>query len=262
MTKPYKITQLDALEYLQTLPDESVDLIVTDPPYESLEKWRKVGTTTRLKHSKGSSNDWFHVFPNDRLEAMLTEFQRVMKKNSHLYIHCDETTRDVMRPMFDRVGLKFWKSLVWGKVSIGMGYHWRATYEFILFAEKGKRNLNNKGLPDIFTIKRLKGPQYYPTQKPLELVRMLVENSSKPGDIVMDPFMGAGTVGVAALKTGRIFWGSDIDEKAVQRARERLVKERDRQRAKAIETAAVEPQNGTTTDEVVAAAEPYSKIQH
>ena len=256
VTKPYKIVQLDAIEYMRTIPDKSVDLILTDPPYESLEKWRNIGTTTRLKKSKGSSNEWFHVFPNDRLEAFLVESKRIMKKNAHLYIHCDETTRDVLRPLIDKVGLKFWKSLVWHKMAIGMGYHWRATYEFILFIEKGKKKLNMLGLPDIFRIKRLKGPQYYPTQKPLELAKMIVENSTKEGDIVLDPFMGSGTTGVAAVKTGRIFWGCDMDEKAFQRSQERLRKEIERQKAKALETAAVEPEAAVDVEA------PTSEVSH
>lgn len=222
--KPYKITKMDAIEYLKTLPDCSVDLVVMDPPYESLEKWRNIGTTTRLKNSKGSSNEWFHVMPNSRLPELIAECKRVMKKGSHIYIHCDETTADVLKPIIRAAGLKFWKSLVWHKMAIGMGYHWRATYEFILFAEKGKRKLNMLGLADIFRIKRLKGPQYYPTQKPEKLARMLVENSSNPGDVVLDPFMGAGTTGAAAVRTGRIFWGCDIDDKAYAWTKDRLDK--------------------------------------
>ncbi|MCZ8659771.1 site-specific DNA-methyltransferase, partial [Escherichia albertii] len=60
------LNQLDAVEWLKTLPSGSVDLFVTDPPYESLEKHRKIGTTTRLKVSKSSSNEWFAIFPNSR----------------------------------------------------------------------------------------------------------------------------------------------------------------------------------------------------
>ena len=58
-----QLAQLDAVQWLQTLPSDSLDLLVTDPPYESLEKHRAVGTTTRLKVSAGSSNPWFTVFP-------------------------------------------------------------------------------------------------------------------------------------------------------------------------------------------------------
>ena len=62
-TPTFRLTQLDAVEWLRSLDGESVDLVITDPPYESLEKHRAVGTTTRLKHSKASSNDWFRIFP-------------------------------------------------------------------------------------------------------------------------------------------------------------------------------------------------------
>jgi site-specific DNA-methyltransferase (adenine-specific) len=68
MTIPvaFQLACADAVAWLRDLPSESVDLVVTDPAYESLEKHRAIGTTTRLKHSKASSNDWFTIFPNNR----------------------------------------------------------------------------------------------------------------------------------------------------------------------------------------------------
>ncbi|WP_370554153.1 hypothetical protein [Edwardsiella tarda] len=74
------LAQLDAVEWLKTLPSGSVDLFVTDPPYESLEKYRRIGTTTRLKISNASSNQWFDIFPNSRFEELLNEMYRVLKK--------------------------------------------------------------------------------------------------------------------------------------------------------------------------------------
>jgi len=71
MDRPtFHLAQGDAVDWLRSLPAESVDLAVTDPPYESLEKHRAIGTTTRLKHSKASSNDWFRVFPNGGLKLL------------------------------------------------------------------------------------------------------------------------------------------------------------------------------------------------
>src|SRR5690349_11406925 len=79
------IGQLDAVEWLNGLPAESVNLVVTDPPYESLEKHRAIGTTTRLKHSKSSSNDWFSIFPNSRFPELFAAIHRVLRRNSHFY---------------------------------------------------------------------------------------------------------------------------------------------------------------------------------
>ncbi len=111
----YALTRLDAVAWLRTLPDASVDLVVTDPPYESLEKHRAVGTTTRLSHSKSSSNDWFTVFPNARFPELFAEVHRVLKKNAHFYLYCDQETAFVAKPAGEAAGFKFWKPLVWDK---------------------------------------------------------------------------------------------------------------------------------------------------
>jgi len=80
---PYDLSTTDAVAWLCELPVESVDLVVTDPAYESLEKHRAIGTTTRLKHSKASSNDWFKIFPNDRFGELFQQLYRVLRKDSH-----------------------------------------------------------------------------------------------------------------------------------------------------------------------------------
>ena len=83
MTVPrFELSNLDAVEWLRTLPSKSIDLVITDPAYESLEKHRAVGTTTRLKHSKSSSNDWFEIFPNARFGELFQEVFRVLKRNT------------------------------------------------------------------------------------------------------------------------------------------------------------------------------------
>jgi site-specific DNA-methyltransferase (adenine-specific) len=143
----WSLAQGDAVAWLAQLPSASVDLVVTDPPYESLEKHRAVGTTTRLKHSKSSSNDWFTVFPNARFRELFEQVHRVLKKDTHFYLFCDQETAFVAKPVGEEVGFKFWKPLVWDKAKIGMGYHYRSRYELILFFEKGKRRLNDLGSP-------------------------------------------------------------------------------------------------------------------
>ena len=217
----FSLAQRDAVEWLREIPRESIDLVITDPPYESLEKHRAVGTTTRLKRSKASSNDWFQIFPNSRFEELFTEIYRVLVKNSHFYLLCDQETAFVAKPIGEQCGFRFWKPLVWDKMRIGMGYHYRARYELILFFEKGKRKLNNLAIPDVLQVARVH--RGYPAEKPVELSQILIEQSSREGEIVVDSFFGSGSVGAAALSLGRYFAGSDICAEAVSVARDRLV---------------------------------------
>src|ERR1700741_1511734 len=146
------ISQQDAITFLNHLPTSSVNLIITDPPYESLEKHRAIGTTTRLKHSKSSSNDWFQVFPNAKFPELFEQVFRVLKPDTHFYLYCDAETMFVAKPEAEKAGFRFWKPLVWDKRTIGMGYHYRARYEFILFFEKGKRKLNDLGVADVISV--------------------------------------------------------------------------------------------------------------
>jgi site-specific DNA-methyltransferase (adenine-specific) len=220
MPPTFCLNQADAVTWLQSLPDACTDLIITDPPYESLEKHRSIGTTTRLKHSKASSNDWFQIFPNDRFPELFGELYRVLKPDRHFYLYCDAETMFVVKPLAEAAGFKFWKPLVWDKQKIGMGYHYRARYEFILFFEKGKRKLKDLGIADIIECPRIfRG---YPTEKPAAVSAVLIGQSTELGELVIDPFMGSGSVGAATLAAGGQFWGNDICAEAVAIAQQRL----------------------------------------
>lgn len=216
----YWVSQADAVSWLRTVGDETVDLVITDPPYESLEKHRARGTTTRLKHSDASSNDWFDIFPNARFPELFAELYRVLRRDRHLYLFCDQETAFVIKPMGEAAGFKFWKPLVWDKVTIGMGYHYRCRYEFVLFFEKGKRRLADLGIADVIQAKRVQ--HAYPTEKPVEVSEVLVRQSSTEGELVVDPFMGSGSVGEAALTQGRRFLGCDVADQALATATRRL----------------------------------------
>jgi site-specific DNA-methyltransferase (adenine-specific) len=219
----FSLSQLDAVAWLDTLAAESLDLVITDPPYESLEKHRAVGTTTRLKKSKASSNEWFQIFPNSRFDELFRAVYRALKPNTHFYLFCDQETMFIAKPIAEQVGFKFWKPLVWEKVSIGMGYHYRARYEFVLFFEKGKRRLNDLGVADVITAQRVFNG--YPTEKPVAVSEVLIGQSSKDGELVGDPFAGSSSTGVAALRQQRLFAGNDLSALAIETSRARLLGE-------------------------------------
>mgnify|MGYP002405320436 CR=1 FL=1 len=78
---------------------------------------------------------------------------------------------------------------------------------------KGKaKNINNMGCKNIIDIKNIRG-KTHPTEKPVELMKILIENSTKPGEVVLDPFVGIGAVAVAAKQLNRIYYGFDMNEK-------------------------------------------------
>lgn len=218
-----RVVVRDAFELLASLADESVDLVVTDPPYESLQLHRSRGTTTRL------TSDWFETISNARLPDLLAAVHRVLKPDRHLYLFCDEVTADVIKQQQgigevrqpngarrSKSGLVYWKEIVWAKTTNdgqkirgGTGYHYRASCERILFFEKGKRALNDLGIPDVLLAPRsgIRGP----AAKPAALVRTLIEQSTLPGELIVDPFCGTGVAGVEARAVGRRFLIGDID---------------------------------------------------
>jgi site-specific DNA-methyltransferase (adenine-specific) len=229
----------DATEGLRSLEDASVDLIITDPAYDTLEKWRAQGTTTRLKKSKSSSNEWFPVVPPTYFDEFFIECFRVLKRDTHLYVFCDPETLVNITPKVQCQGFGIKKPLVWhkvgrvtykkcdrcghpheyrGKGSPGMGYPYRSCYELILFAQKGKRKPpENKGVRDVLEVPRIKDRKAYPTEKPVELLRTLIQQSSHEGDLIVDPFAGSGSTIQAGLEGGRRAFGFDIQQSTIDR---------------------------------------------
>ncbi len=235
------ITLADALTWLTFQQDNSVDMVVTDPAYESLEKHRAVGTTTRLKNKK-----WFPTVTNSKLLQIVEEMIRILKRGRHLYLFCDDETSDILMP-FIRQHPKVLraKRLIWDKRKIGMGYRYRSRHEFILYVEtKGKkRRLADLGQGDVLdewprllsskdevweawkAAPKTAPLPIYPTEKPLGLVEKLFSQSARMGELVVDPFMGSGVVVVAALRAQCAFAGCDVEEDALALTNERLSRE-------------------------------------
>jgi site-specific DNA-methyltransferase (adenine-specific) len=197
-----------------------VDLLVTDPAYESLEKHRADRHHDTAQAQQVVEQRLVRVFPNARFAELFEQIFRVLRRNTHFYLYCDAETMFIVKPEAERVGFRFWKPLVWDKRTIGMGYHYRARYEFILFFEKGKRRLTDLGIADIISVPRIH--RGYPAEKPAAVSEILVRQSSQPGEVVADPFMGSGSVGVAAARLGRRFIGTDLNPEAVALSAARL----------------------------------------
>jgi site-specific DNA-methyltransferase (adenine-specific) len=178
-----RLVQGDAREFLPTLPDASVDLIVTDPPY----RFERGGTYFR---------DWFQELPDDAWPAILAELHRVLRQHAHAYVFCDPRTLPIFNAAADAAGFRVRNPLIWDKGSIGLGSCWRPRYEFIAWYEKGNRPGNHNNRPNLLTARRV--ARGYPTEKPVPLLRELIAQASGEGELVLDPFCGSGNVGQAA----------------------------------------------------------------
>lgn len=194
---------------------------------------------------KKSINKQGKVFQHNNVdcEQYAREFYRILKDGSHCYImtnhvnllHMLESFTDIRttEEKTDDVkpyGFHFIKSLIWDKGNKIMGLYYMSQFEYILFFRKGKGiKINNCGTSDILRVANNKskdenGNNLHDTEKPIELMKTLIENSSQEGDIVIDPFMGIGSTGIAVKQLNRKFIGVEIDNQYFDLAEERIKK--------------------------------------
>lgn len=219
-----KIYQQDVLTFLSQLPDNSVDLIVTDPAYSGMNQMLKLGKGRIIgKYSeKGDGQKWFDEFHDteENYTLFLEECYRVLKKDRHIYIMFDSYSLLTLAPLVRKI-FELKNIIVWDKLNIGLGHYFRRRHEFVLFASKGKRHLNLKSIPDIWRIKRISNFKY-PTQKPVELFETMIIGSAEKNFVVLDPFIGSGSSAIASIKRNCHFIGCDIATSSIAISSERI----------------------------------------
>lgn len=165
-----------------------------------------------------------------KFSEWLPDLYRVMKPNTHIYIYINARNLKELQQEAENVGFKFQQLLVWKKNNATPNRYYLNNAEFILMMRKGNaKSINNMGTKNVLEVKNIIGKKIHPTEKPVKLNKILIENSSKEGEIVLDPFMGSGSCGVACKELNRQFIGIEIDEKYFKLAKERIEKEEDKQ---------------------------------
>jgi site-specific DNA-methyltransferase (adenine-specific) len=220
----YKVVLSDCFDLLAGLPDASVDLILTDPAYSGMNQHLKLGRGRIVGVYKDAGEEggkWFSEFHDDpeTYLRLLRECYRVLRPDRHVYIMFDSFSFIHLSLLVEQV-FSIKQVAVWDKVNMGMGHYMRRRHEFVLLASKGHRAPNNHSTPDVIRVKRLSRP-VYPTQKPVALFSTLLSVSAEPGYTVCDPFVGAGSTAIAALRAGCNFVGGDTNERAVQLTEDR-----------------------------------------
>lgn len=234
MVKLNTIECMDCLKYLKKIPDNYVDLVVTDPPYNVSQKENINYKDLNVTKNFGEWDYNFDPIP------VLKELKRVLKPTGQIYVFC--STRQI--PIYVSVFEKEWffrNLLVWYKTNPPPRLsktNFLFANEYLVYAinEKVKpgsvtfnfskqTEMHNTFITSSLQSKeRLKenNKAVHPTQKPLSILKRLIEISSNEGDIVLDPFMGVGSTAIAARQLGRDFLGSEINEKFVVLAERRL----------------------------------------
>lgn len=204
----------DCITGSMKLRDESIDLIIADPPYNL-----KFGGTTQTKSKKPR----FKVIANDDLSAeeyqrfslsWLKQAYRILKSGRHIYVCIDWRMYPQMAIWMQHVGFEIKNCIVWDKAHMGMGWQYRFSHELIIFASKGKkvRQISTRSAKDIWSISRIAGNKtIHPTEKPIELLERMVLNSTIEGELIVDLFSGSGPAGEAVLSNNRRLIAYEID---------------------------------------------------
>lgn len=215
------------LQVLEHIPDDSIDLVVTDPPYDLDINYHEGGIAARenvrvfkdIQHAFGNGFD-----PSDLLHAVA----RTMKVfNGYFWCSVRQLHRYIE---FAKARGLIYDVLSWHKnnpMPLTNNGHLPDT-EFCVFMRQAGATFNN-GLPvktyTSYWVTARQMRKGHPTPKPIEIMRIHVELSSKPGDIVLDPFAGSGTTLAAAKERGRRLIGIDINAKYCDLARDRVSQE-------------------------------------
>ena len=207
----------DVREVFKTIPDNSIDLVVTDPPYKTTSRGN-AGTSGGMLQKEINKKGQVFKHNNIKPQEYIPELYRVLKDGSHCYIMTNHVNLQEMLNVATESGFKFVKCLIWDKGNKIMGQYYMSSFEYIIFLRKGKaKRINNCGTADILRVPNIKlkgedGKNLHDTEKPVELMKIMIDNSSNEGDIVFDPFMGIGSTGVACLELNRRFIGVELDE--------------------------------------------------
>ena len=222
-----KLYNGDCLEVMKKMKDNSVDLIVTDPPYKVTSRGNS-GNSGGMFQKK--INMQGNVFKHNDIKPLeyIPEFYRLLKDGSHCYIMTNHVNLQEILNITTQCGFHFIKSLIWNKGNKIMGQFYMSQFEYILFFRKGRgKKINNCGTADILDVPNKKtkdnnGQNIHDTEKPIELMKILVGNSTQLNDIVLDPFMGVGAVAIACQHLNRNFIGIELDEGYFNIAKNRI----------------------------------------
>ncbi len=197
------------------LEDNCIDLIVTDPPYKTITGGDSNGKNSERPKGMLSGNRKLFNYQKLSIPYWMPEIYRVLKNDSHCYIFTNVLNLGEMLNESKKVGFGLHNILVWEKNNCTPSQYYMKNCEYILFLRKGKAKWINNigGSKTVHKFNNIIGDKLHPCEKPVDLLKFYISNSSNECDIVLDPFMGSGSTAIACLKTNRRYLGYEVDEK-------------------------------------------------
>jgi site-specific DNA-methyltransferase (adenine-specific) len=216
--EPNTLINDDCLNAMKFIPDNSISMILTDPPYDVI-----TGGNKGVGSPKGILTDnkqLMKTIPN--FSDWLPECFRVLKPESHAYFMVNFKNLEKLMKELRSAGFEIHNLLVWEKNTATPNRWYMKNVEYTIFARKGKaKAITDSGSKTCHKFDNIRGKQH-PTQKPIELMELYVSNSSLVGEVVLDPFMGSGTTGVACKNLNRKFIGIELSSEYFEIARNRI----------------------------------------
>jgi len=204
---------LDVLEHV-----ERADAVITDPPYCSGAR-----TSASIAGRGGMSRGqrWAAApIANDRMTVtgftwlirqVAQASYRLLPEGGSFMSFIDWRQYPTLYAVVESVNFRAQQLVVWDKGDMALGNGFRNQHELIVHAAKGVPTIHNRGTPNVLRCKRISSSEDHPTEKPVGIISPLLDVVTAPDDTILDPFMGSGTTGVAAVQNGRDFVGIEVD---------------------------------------------------
>ena len=235
-----KIIRGDCLQILQTMPSNSVDAVITDPPYSSggLHKSTRSNQTTTAKYQLTSTKKQYADFEHDNKDQRsfgfwcmfwLSECYRILKPGGYICCFSDWRQLPTMTDLLQGGGY-IWRGIVpWDKTESSRPSKgsFRNQCEYVVWGTKGGVDMDGPCMNGTVRQRVKPSEKFHLTGKPIEVLRMLIKCAWKDDAIILDPFAGSGTTCVAAYQNRKDYIGLELSKEYCEVARQRIKAEHD-----------------------------------
>ena len=218
----YQLYNEDCLKVLKTLDEGSIDCVVCDPPYKTQQRGSSGDMGGWLASEEGMNGNGGFSHNDLSIDDYAPLLFNVMKDGAHGYLMTNDLNLVAFHEALKNCGFSVFKTLIWAKNNVIANQYYMNSHEYIIFFRKGHAvSINNRGTRSVLSFPNPKN-KAHPSEKPIELVKVLIENSTKEGDTVLDFTMGSGSTGSACMRTNRRFIGIELDKEYFELSEDRI----------------------------------------